>query len=81
MKQFWSWIGTAVLHGIIICAICLGGYDAAYGHNRVNSIGLNEQSTLVFTVVIHVVFYKLFLELEGRSVLALVFVAVTLLAY
>ena len=45
------------------------------------SIGLNEQSTLVFTLIIHVIFYKIYLELEGRSELSIIFTGLTLLFY
>ena len=79
--MFWSWIGVAPLHGIVIYSICMIGFNESNDGDEVKSISLNEQSTLVFTVIIHVIFYKLYLELEGRTELSLIVTALTLVFY
>ena len=80
-KLFWSWMGTALLHGTLTFSLCMAGFPTSQDGEGVRSIGLQEQATLVFTVLLHVVFLKLYLSLQRAPEVSVVLLILTLALY
>ena len=59
--RFWTWIGFAVCHGLLCFWIPFYGMRETASSDGLDT-GLWVTSTLSFTLLIHVVTYKLFLE-------------------
>ena len=74
VKHFWWWICTAILHGSIIFYICMNCFkqetytaDDKPSGMEVRVTSVEEQSTLIYTLILHVVFFKLSFELDRVS--------------
>ena len=84
---FWWWIGSAILHGIIIFYICMycfriEAFPSDYSTvDEVRMTSLENQSTLMYAVTLHVIFIKLFTELERVTEITYLFTAVTILVF
>ena len=69
-RVFWGWITKGFLHGIIITVVTLFTVDSLSeadprdGHALMKYIGVKDQSTLVFNIILHVIFIKLTFELD-----------------
>ena len=85
---FWWWIVSAVLHGTIIFYLCFYGFSEMTfppedndTQSRGRMVSVENQATLVYTMIINVIFIKLFFELDGIKEIAVFFVIVTIASY
>ena len=77
-----------MLHGTIIFYLCFYGFDEMtfppHGNDpqsRVRIISVENQATLVYTMIINVIFIKLFFEIDRIKEIAVFFVVVTIASY
>lgn len=60
-KRFWIWVVLAIWHGILCYWLPIIGIDGTLDDTGV-IVGLTYVSTLSFTMIIHLITLKLFLE-------------------
>ena len=63
LKNFWMWILYALIHGVLIFYIgleCIEIFLAKDGKTHDNWL----KSTILFSVIVHVVTYKIYIELR-----------------
>ena len=60
-KTFWRWVSLGIFHGVLCFWVASAGLGSASSEDG-SDTGLWLTSTLSFTLVIHIVTYKLFLE-------------------
>jgi phospholipid-transporting ATPase len=60
-KKFWKWVSLGIFHGVLCFWMAAAGLEATSSEDGTDT-GLWLTSTLSFTLVIHIVTYKLFLE-------------------
>ena len=85
---FWAWIISACSHGFIITNMVMLAYQSISIEEQDSNgiawsskdlmIGQNDQSTLVFVVVLQTVYFKLLLELEKISTITSLFIILTI---
>jgi len=66
---FCVWILSASFHGFVIMLIVMVCYSSFIYEDKLYDTSLDGQSTLVFSVVLLVVYFKLFLEMNEVRVL------------
>ena len=70
-KVFWIWVALAAWHGSLCYWVTVG----AFGYESPNPDGIDSGlwwvSTLAFTLVIHLVTFKLFIEISSWSLLVM----------
>eukprot|EP00340_Litonotus_pictus_P008976 CAMPEP_0170518900 /NCGR_PEP_ID=MMETSP0209-20121228/4493_1 /TAXON_ID=665100 ORGANISM="Litonotus pictus, Strain P1" /NCGR_SAMPLE_ID=MMETSP0209 /ASSEMBLY_ACC=CAM_ASM_000301 /LENGTH=1203 /DNA_ID=CAMNT_0010804651 /DNA_START=222 /DNA_END=3830 /DNA_ORIENTATION=+ len=80
MKNFWIWIIWAFLHGVMIYFIGLEALEYFYspdGKTHDNWL----KSTVLFSIIVHVVTYKIFIELRYWNLFNLVSALCSILFY
>ena len=69
--RMWRWVAHGFGHGFLITLFCLhffeGGTETSGEITILKQVGLKDQSTLAFNIVLHVIFMKLGFELNSLS--------------
>ena len=91
-KKFWYWMASALIHGALIAIFCLYMFNEGSETVKVKrddglpeeeitiskDVGLKDQSTVAFNIIIHVVFIKLVMELDNYSAFAIALILLTI---
>ena len=82
LKKLWSWVARGFAHGFLIALFCLyffeSGSETRGQETVMKQIGVKDQSTLAFNIVLLVIFVKLGFELENLTLCATNLIAVTI---
>jgi phospholipid-transporting ATPase len=79
-KRFWMWVGLSIVHGLICYWIPIAGFESHVDSSGIDT-GLWWISTLSFTLIIHVVTIKLFVESVYWNKVNLIVGAASILLY
>ena len=78
-KVFWKWVGLALWHGAICYFLPMYGLSKISG--EYGDTGLWWTSTVSFTMIIHVVTYKLFVESVYWNLINIICMVLSFLLY
>lgn len=82
LKKLWRWVAHGFAHGFLIALFCLyffeSGSETRGQETVMKQIGVKDQSTLAFNIVLLVIFVKLGFELENLTLCATNLIAVTI---
>lgn len=83
LEDFWKWIVASFWHGVLITGLCFAVFDCGVEADTekeffIKSVTLKDTSTVVFNIVLHVIFVKLSIELERVPIAAVIVILLTI---
>lgn len=71
LKRFWGWLISAVLHGGTCFVLVIIGLENTSIFSNGNLLDHWFKSTIVFSLIIHIVTYKIFMEISYWNILVI----------